>query len=361
MMRKWLFFALFVIAIGLVATVRIGPRFSPLTPSSGLPTFRQATGSSSEVTDYQPAYLSEHIACAYPGYPDGAQIVLLSAGRGQALSTAGLGGEDGSTTVLSVVVEPGDAPLYVVGVASSAVIWRVSGATERIRQLVLASTHDATSPELGSRIPMGEIGVPRDKVSFLPDRKCLLAFEKSSSADASYDADRVKEGVGHPPSVTAGRYAVTQFSIPSGNLTASGMGDSEQGRKLERDHLLAFLSTDPLAGHPLDYQVAQTWPDGVMKIDPDDVVANVPLERYSILPGSAGLRQLVASGALAEIGNDQYHIRRKIRMPAELSGVHFQLLKGVPRPEGKYDGVCIWSQDNGAPVSTQNRTVWPAC
>jgi hypothetical protein len=243
-----------------------------------------------------------------------------------------------------VVVEPGDTPLYVVGTASSAVLWRVSGATSRIRHLVLASTHAFNSSEWGTRIPMGETGVPRDNVTFLPETRCLLAFEKTSSADASYDSDRVKERVGYAPAVIAGRYAVTRFSIPSGKLEATGLGDSEQGRKLEREHLLSFLSTDPLAGHPLDYNVAQTYPDGVMKVASDDVIANVPVERYDTLPGSAGLQQLVARGALTE-----------------LRGVHFTLMKGVPRPDGKFDGVCVAAEETGLPISSQNRTAWPAC
>jgi hypothetical protein len=360
-MRRWIIIALAVIGIALVATLRVGPVFTPLKPDPGIPTFSQVSGQSSKLTDYQPAYLQEHIECAYPGYPDGAQVVLLSAGRGQAISSASLGGQDVSTTVVSVVVEPGDAPLYVISTASSAVLWRVSGATGRIRRLVLASTHAVTSSEWGTRIPMGETGVPRDNVTFLPDTKCLLAFEKPSSPDASYDADRVKERVGHAPAVIAGRYAVTRFSIPSGTLEATGLGDSERGRELQKDRLLSFLSSDPLAGHPLDYDVALTYPDGVIKIASDDVIANVPVERYDTLPGSAGLQQLVASGALTEIGNDQYHIMRGLRMPAELRGVHFTLMKGVPRPDGKYDGVCVAAEETGQPISSQNRTAWPAC
>lgn len=358
-MRRWIIVALVIMA--LAATIRVGPQFGPLKPNPNLPTFSQVSGQSSKVTDYQPAYLQSHTDCAYPGYPDGALVVLVSAGRGLGISSTSLGGQDVSTTVVSLLIERGDTPLYVIGTASSAVLWRVTGATERVRHLVLASTHAFSSPDWGIKIPMGETGVTRDKVAFLPDTKCLLTFEKPSSADATYDMDRVKERVGRPPVVIAARHAVTRFSIPSGKLDATGLGDSERGRALEREHLLSFLNPDPLAGHPLDYDVAYTYPDGVIRIDTEDVVANVPVERYDTLPGSAGLRQLVARGALVQVGLNQYHIQQRLRMPAELTGTHFKLMKDVPRPDGKYDGACVAAAETGMPISSQNRTVWPAC
>jgi hypothetical protein len=349
-MRKWIAFAFVIVCVALAATLRVGPRFSPLQPNPDIPTFSQTFGTKPEVTDYQSAALQEHVDCAYPGYPDGAQVMLLSAGRGQAISTASLGGEDVSTTVVLVMVDPGEAPLYVIGAASSAVLWRFSGATGRIRRLVLAGTHAVTSSEWGTRIPMGETGVPRDNVTFLPDTKCLRVFEKTSSKEASYDAERVQERVGHAPAVLAARDAVTRFSIPSGEVLATGMGDSARGRELQRQRLLSFLSTDPLAGHPLEYDVMNSYPDGVMPVDPDDVVANVPVARYDTLPGSAGLKQLVERGALLQVNADMYRILRPIRMPAELSGAHFTLMKGVPQPEGRYRGACIIDQDTGRPV-----------
>ena len=264
--------------------------------------------------------------------------------------------------MVSLVIEPGDAPLYIIGTASSAVLWRVSGATERIRQLVLASTHAFNSPDWGTKIPMGETGVARDKVTFLPDTKCLLTFEKPSSVDATYNMDRVKERVGRAPVVIAARHAVTRFSIPlrqaRGNRTLATVN---AGRALQKEHLLSFLNPDPLAGHPLDYDVAHTYPDGVIQIDREDVVANVPVERYDTLPGSAGLQQLVARGALTQVGPNQYHIQQRLRMPAELTGAHFKLMKDVPRPDGKYDGTCVAAEETGMPISSQNRTTWPAC
>jgi len=352
-MRKWIVFALVVIGFALVATIRVGPQFSPMKPDPSIPTFQQTFGHSPESSDYVPAAEQEHAECAYPGYPEGAQVVLLSTERGLAISSASLGGQDVSTTAVLVVVEPGDAPLYVIGVASRAVLWRFSGATDRIRRLVLASTRSVSSPEWGTRIPMGETGLPRDKVTFLPDASCLLAFGKESSRQALADSDRVKERLGHAPDVIAAREAVTRFSIPSASIVATGMGDSEAGRELQKQRLLSFLSTDPLAGHPLAYDVANMFPNGVMAVDPDDVIANVPVDRYETLPGSAGLKQLVERGALRQVNADLYRILRPMRMPAELSFAHFILTKGVPQPEGDYRGACVTSEETGQSVRSR--------
>ena len=349
-MRKWIAFALFVICVALVATVRVGPTFGPLKPDPGIPTFGETFGKSSGNSAYVPAAWEDNPNCSFPGYPEGAQVVLLSAGRGLAISSASLGGQDVSTSVVLVVIEPGETPLYVIGTSSRAVLWRFSGATQRIRHLVLASGHSVTSPDFGTRIPMGETGVPRDTVTFLPETRCLISFSKSSSQPAKNDSDRIKDRVGHAPDIIAAQEAVTRFSIPSGEVVSSSLYDTAQGRDLEKQRLLSFLSTDPLAGHPLDYDVASRFPNGVMQVDPDDVIANVPVERYETLPGSAGLKQLIDRGALEQVNVDLYRILRPMRMPAELSGAHFTLMKGVPRPEGSYRGACIMDQETGQAV-----------
>jgi hypothetical protein len=353
-MRKWIAFALFVICVALVATVRVGPTFSPLKPDPGIPTFRETFGYSPDTTEYVPAAWQDNPNCSFPGYPEGARVVLLATERGLAISSASLGGQDVSTSVVLVVVEPGDAPLYVIGMASRAVLWRFSGATQRIRHLVLASDQSVTSPDFGTRIPMGETGVPRDNVTFLPESHCLIGFAKTSSKAAQIDSDRIKDRVGRAPDLMAAREAVTRFSIPSGEIVASSLTDTAQGRDLEKQRLLSFFSTDPLAGHPLEYDIASRFPNGVMQVDPEDVIANLPVERYEILPGSAGLKQLIDRGALQQVNIDLYRILRPIRMPADLSGAHFTLMRGVPRPEGSYRGACVIDQETGQPVRTSS-------
>ncbi len=118
----------------------------PLKPaegSSSLPTFAQvqddhdgappyaATTRISGAGPRQPAN------CHFPPLPQGARLVMLSAHRGQAVSTAALGSQDKIVTSASLTIAPGDEPLYIVMVTADAVIWRVAGAVERVHRLVL--------------------------------------------------------------------------------------------------------------------------------------------------------------------------------------------------------------------------------
>ena len=91
-----------------------------------------------------------------------------------------------------------------------------------------------------------------------------------------------------------------------------------------------------------------------MAVASDDVIANVPVERYDTLPGSAGLKQLVDKGALLQVNADLYRILRPMRMPAELSGAHFTLMKGVPQPDGRYRGACVIDQETGQALRSRS-------
>ncbi len=75
-------------------------------------------------------------ACTMPKASDAATLVVLSAQRSEAISTVGLGSQDVKIGTTEIKVEGGPAPLYVVVVSVSPTIWRVTGDTARIEQLV---------------------------------------------------------------------------------------------------------------------------------------------------------------------------------------------------------------------------------
>jgi hypothetical protein len=187
-MRKWIAFALVVICVALVATVRFEPKFSPLKPDPGIPTFEQTFGDKPGPADYEPASEKPRADCAYPGYPEGAQVVLLSAERGLAISSASLGGQDVSTTAILVVVEPGDTPLYVIATSSTAVLGRFSGATERTRRLVLAGHLRARIGRMLELRAAPEITFKNDEsVARAARIETLLAQIKDGRTDAADD------------------------------------------------------------------------------------------------------------------------------------------------------------------------------
>jgi len=97
-----------------------------------------------------------------------------------------------------------------------------------------------------------------------------------------------------------------------------------------------------VAALPLDITV------GVMTIDPRLVVSNTKAEAYQVLPLQAGMLQLLKDGALASKERGSFDIVKKMRYPAELTGLNnmrFVLKKGVPIPDGDSGDSCVYSED----------------
>ncbi len=78
-------------------------------------------------------------ACVMPKASDAAQVVVLSAHRGEALSRVALGSQDVMTGTGEIRIEPGAAPLYIVVIADEPTIWRVTGAVDRVERMIGAA------------------------------------------------------------------------------------------------------------------------------------------------------------------------------------------------------------------------------
>ncbi|TBW34080.1 hypothetical protein EYW49_18970 [Siculibacillus lacustris] len=103
----------------------------------------------------------------------------------------------------------------------------------------------------------------------------------------------------------------------------------------------------------LAQQVGWAYPGGIVPIDPATVVASHPPLVYDVLPGLAGVAQLLDQGALARNPSGEYLIRRKIRFPGGMYGansVRFLLLRGVPVPDGELGHSCIVSEETGEAI-----------
>lgn len=337
MPRRLIIVVLAMLALWLV----LRPR--PLTPSSQIPTFGSAVYGS---RPYSVPRIVD--GCNFPPLPDAAKLVLLSAARGQAISTVAIGSQDIAVTTASVTVEPGDDPLYVVIVPGRAVIWRFTGATQRVHQLVLA-LNGALQIGGSQFLPVGgETGIAREKVVFMPGA-CVRAFATMNTVEASLAAGLIRNSVGRMPDVVAASEPVSNFAIPSGSVTVTDRSSLRwrlRERPLSLLEYLGFGLADRFASS-LKRGMTERYPDGVVEIDPNDVVASGDVSRYEVLPDLAGLEQLVRDGSLQDMGSDEFHIKRKIRLPAELSTGGFLLLKGVPEPDGDPGMACIVSQETG--------------
>lgn len=306
-----------------------------------------------------PRSAEQRAACVFPEASAPAKVLLLSAYEGDAVSTTAIGTQDAAVVTATVAVEPGPEPLYVVLASQRAMVWRFTGAVERLERVILGSQSTGGGSDPATRaIPLvGAAGVPAGKVTFLPRVDCLTAFWEKPSIPAAVAAAIVREATGREP-VVATRYAVSGFSIPSASIATSGRANAPTVviRKPAGSLTIrggANVVVEAGAGD-LASDVARYHPGGVTEIDPATVVASRPPVRFEVLPGAAGLLQLVREGALEKTAGGEFLIKRKIRFPAGLHGGiagRFLLLRGVPVPEGDAGHSCVVSEETGRPLN----------
>lgn len=290
--------------------------------------------------------------CTMPKATPAAQVVLISTSRGQSLSTTTIGSQDNHVQTVAVMVEPGEEPLYVVTTTQTAMIWRFSGAVERIEKVVFASqSSDARSSGSEMAKPLaGATGLPAEKIVFLPRTTCLETFTEESSPEWRRTIAVVKAEAGKAPIVATG-HNVAEVKIPSAAITTViWPGPALIGAQKPQGPERAFQAA---TGHLMN-ELLRFYPGGTVEIDPATVVASEKAERYEVLPSQAGLLQLVQSGALERSVRGEYLIRQKIRFPPHLFGAHsarFVLMRGVPQPDGDPGHSCVISEETGRAIA----------
>jgi hypothetical protein len=293
-------------------------------------------------------------------------VILVGVYEAEALSTVAIGTQDKTVQTASVTIEPGETPIYLVIASYEAIIWRFSGALQRVEHVVLSAFASAAAEEGGQAVPLvGETGLPRDRVTFLGSPKCLQYFSEAPSVASAKAAAIVSAQSGKYAKVVAARYAVSGFSAPSGELrtlretrrsawpliVVPGRG----ALRIEGD--AGNLRLEEVPEGP-DADVLRFNPGGLAEVDATAVVASLTAEPYVVLPQEAGLQQLVRQGALTRNREGELLIHRKIRFPAGLYGAHsvtFLLLRGVPKPDGDPGHSTVISEETGEPVDFGKR------
>jgi Ca2+-binding EF-hand superfamily protein len=334
------------------------------------------------------AALSEpKIACTFPPAPKGARIVLFAGQRGQGISSVAVGSQNDTTHASAVTIEPGSEPLYLVLAAYGPMIWQLDGAVERVAKAVLVSLQHADA----ATIPVGATGLPKDKVAFGIGRDCVslmssitdplrrLPGGQGNDVQHARNVATFKRLVGGEPDVATAANEIWKLSLPSGHVAPAefhpddtidpslsalvfkrtGKGDFtyilDPGSRVvigpaEAGSSIVVESPQPSALDDLRDNLARYNPAGVVRIDPATVVANQPATSYEVLPGAAGLIQLMESGAIEKNGRREFLVKRKIRWPAGLPGLtdaKFLILKGVPLPDGDPGSSIVASEDTG--------------
>ena len=291
--------------------------------------------------------------CGLPEVPDAAELITIGVKRSDTLSSVSLGGDHYFVMVADVAVEPGPQPIYVLLQAYGPVIWRFTGATERVIEVVVTAGMRSEKSAIA-----GVIGIPKDRVLFPDSFECVPNLTtKVGTKPGEETAMTMRALYGREADVLIRKEIVRLVNIPSGDF-------DDQAR-------LSGTANIPMdgPGAPFWEQAMAASPGGLVMIEPSAVVSPVPAKNYEVLPGPAGLAQLMDEGAIevAETrevfrvgtttiipgeGDDTiftppgvpikmteepaiFTVLKKIRLPAgvERSNYQFKPAPGVPEPE----------------------------
>jgi hypothetical protein len=213
-----------------------------------------------------------HSACAIPKASDAARVVVVSAYEADALASTAIGSQGVATGAGKIVVESGEGPILVV-VAFRPVIWRITGAVER---LVLASA--ITTPGEAREDVMalaGATGVAADRITFARRADCLTYFTEVPSGQAAMTAAVVRRDTGKEPSLV-GRHHFAEAFVPSGTMHASA-GPDRGIVIVNRQGNVQITPSATNSGTSVVVQTGQSnlraelmrfYPGGVVHVDP---------------------------------------------------------------------------------------------
>jgi hypothetical protein len=296
-------------------------------------------------------------ACALPPVAAGTRLVAYGSYEADSLSSTAVGGPDQETNLLDVMVEPGQEPLYLVLSSYESMVWRLSGATDRVQRVVVSSFHtDRRAPRstqgrrTGDVTPAGPdgasgisaagvVGVAPERVT-ITGRDCPGYFDSATGSKAIMVRGQLKRSLGREPDALFGSYSAQRASLPSGAVT-----------RAPREGPPAPAGFDPAGWR----EAVRYWPGGLQTVDPAKIVAQVRVAPYQVLPSQMGLAQLVGSGAATAEGGGVFRIIRPIKhMPPSMGGAHSAKLvfaRGVPVPPGDPVHSCIVQEGNTAEVN----------
>jgi hypothetical protein len=263
----------------------------------------------------------------------------------------------------------------VVATSPAAVIWRLSGDTGRVKRLI-AATEVRLFEDKHPR--SGVIGLPESAIHFVTKSDCLAILSETNMR--SDHAERLKTIalealLGRAPDMMIDSNmgnlwtTISRYDLPSGGRDFEG--GYPGGRRLPTEGASAEIWRDVRRGAR----------GGVVEIDAASVVSPAPVRRYQVLPGAAGIAQLVDEGVLepvewrdgfrdgdrTQIGGASdkvgqlghfkaplgFRIVKSMRFPGgslslfAIADPRFIVARGVPPPTGNAGHACVISEETG--------------
>lgn len=262
-------------------------------------------------------FLQRAEGCAPPRPSADAVLVMAGFYEGAGISTVRLAAEtpqQEGTSAVDVHISPGFGSIYLVVAPDRNTVLRFSGWTRRLERVVVLAD---------ARFPAGVTGLPRGVVAFADRGACGITAEQLYHPERTgAGANALAQRLGRArPDAVGGGYNPYQLAISGAGVGARIYDGREHARGVEEEW---------------GDGVARFSPAGVLQVEAGQVVANVAAAPYRVLPGHAGLAQLVREGKLRR-RYDTYRLLAPIDAPEGLYGaesVTFELTPGMPRPRG---------------------------
>jgi len=322
-------------------------------------------------------------ACKVPEVPAGTQVSLYSSSGG-ALPTMRLTFRDSDennleqildnpnslTEATKIVIHNKETPTYLFLTTSKPMIWDIQGAVDKVQHVVLAGMN------YDNKSFSGITNIPASKVTYLSSYDCLPVFE-GNEAEYMQARSAIKNMTGFEPHIQASaqRSAAIENFDDHYNVNQQPAQDSR-----------ALTTPDDTVGI-LKNAFLSDYPGGIVSINPAKLTSAAKSRNYEILPGAAGLAQLIQSGSIVAVPiqkqmakanpsldgwqhnlieqrgamtpPDNYRIVKPIKMlppplPMSMYGhrIKFSLAPNVPAPEIPLPMYCIISEQTGESIGT---------
>ncbi|MEO1776784.1 MAG: hypothetical protein AAFS07_17730 [Pseudomonadota bacterium] len=307
-------------------------------------------------------------ACRIPEITGGVEVVVLSGYEGGALSTVAVAGPDLESEVTTVEIAAGTAPLYILTASHTPMVWRLTGATDRVRHFVV----QARARQAGGVQPVtypgaGVTGLPADRVTFVPQGACFGYVSARGETEQKLQRARIGQRIRAKVDHFAVNYTMGTVTLPEGTFSTGERrrpGVTINGQQFEMTPDGGLRPVEPPLlpdvrsrerPDPVQQVLASLYrfhPLGVIAVDPAEVVAPHPVDFYDVLPQQAGLMQLIQQEKIELTSDGYYRIVEPIpRFPAGLNGSHsvrFVLAPGIEMPGGSPGHSAVISEETGA-------------
>jgi hypothetical protein len=283
-------------------------------------------------------------ACTKAAVPNNHLFVALTGYRGDTLTNIEIGRGTDPTTIVQVMVAPGDEPITIFAIAYSGVVWEFVGDVQRVQRVFAFSTNP--DRRVGVKgLPFERIEFPRDGtcLSKLPDRADNIK-DLSRALRFMYGREPNRVGYGY----TARAHA---FAVPdTGLIESKPDGDPNRSHELYRFYPGGYRELDAATvAAPHAVTVPETPPDiaGLIQLEALGAIRAPRAEEVAALAEGASRPYATLSPNYRMRVQIDYVITRDITLPSGLAAYNkkFLVLPGVPSPRGHPGNSCIAYMD----------------